>query len=359
MSDWSWLKVSLSSSRGGLNLHSALLHAPAAFLASWSRSLQLMESILGQPLGPFSHTSSTLASLAVAAARPEWSSLDAIDVPLHQRPLSHAIDEASHHHLLSTAPDTRCRALALSSGLPHASDWLNVVPSASLGLHLHDRKFRCCLRYWRGVPLHSSAYSCPECRGMADRFRDHQVGCGGNGDRIARHNAIRDVLFSAAQYAALAPTKEAPSLVPSSCSCPADILLPHWSRGCPAALDVSVISPLQQPTLAGAASSPGHALRVGVRRKISSNLPACRSAGVDFLPIFVETLGGGCPDAIATICSIGQALGQRLNSTDPADSTKHLFGRLAVALWRGNAALWMHRQPTLPFSGWFSLICLL
>ena len=185
MSDLSWLKASLPSSRGGLNLRSASLLAPAAFLASWSRSLQLMESILGQPLGPFSHTSSTLASLAVAAARPEWSSLDAIDVPLHQRPLSHAIDEARHHHLLSTAPDTCCRALALSFGLPHAGDWLNVVPSASLGLHLHDRKFHCGLRYWLGVPLHSSTYSCPECCGMADRFGDHQVGCGGNGDRIA------------------------------------------------------------------------------------------------------------------------------------------------------------------------------
>ena len=157
-----------------------------------------------------------------------------------------------------------------------------MVPSASLGLHLHDREFRCCLRYWLGVPLHSSTYSCLECRGMADRFGDHQVACGGNGDRIARHNAIRDVLFSAAQYAALAPTKEAPSLVPSSCSRPADILLPHWSRGCPAALDVIVISPLQHLTLAGAASSPGRALRVGVSRKMSSNLPACRSAGVDF-----------------------------------------------------------------------------
>ena len=206
--------------------------------------------------------------------------------------------------------------------------------------------------YWRNLTEMwiKNIFAC--IGGMADRFGDHQVGCGGNGDRIARHNVIRDVLFSAAQYAALAPTKEAPSLVPSSCSRPADILLPQWSRGCPAALDVSVIPPLQHLTLVGAASSPGHSLRVGVRRKMSSNLPVCRSAGVNFLPIVVETLGGGwwCPDTITTICFIGQALGQRLNSTDPADSTKHLFGRLAVALWRGNAALWMHRQPTLsPF----------
>ena len=147
--------------------------------------------------------------------------------------------------------------------------------------------------------------------------------------------------------------------MPSSLSRPADILLPHWSHSRPAALDVSVISPLQHLTLTGAVSSPGYALRIHVWRKMSSNLPACRSAGVDFLPIVVETLGGWCSDAITTICLIGQALGQRLNSTDPAHSTKHFYGRLGVALWRGNAALWMHRQPTLPFSGWCTLICLL
>ena len=136
------------------------------------------------------------------------------------------------------------------------------------------------------------------------------MGCAGNGDRIARHNAIRDVLFNAAQSAALAPTKEAPNLVPGSSARPADILLPYWCRGRPAALDVSVISPLQRLTLADAASTQGHALSVGVHRKLTSNLPACRAAGVDFSPIVVETLGGWCPDAVATIRSIGRALGQ-------------------------------------------------
>ena len=33
---------------------------------------------------------------------------------------------------------------------PHAGNWLNVVPSPSLGLHLHDQEFRSCLRYWLG-----------------------------------------------------------------------------------------------------------------------------------------------------------------------------------------------------------------
>ena len=217
-------------------------------------------------------------------------------MPLKQHSLSVIIDETLHQHLLSTAPSTRTRALALSSALPHAGDWLNGVPSATLGLHLQDQEFRCCLRYWLRVPLHSSSYSCSECHNTADPFGDHQVGCRGNGDRITRHNAIRDIVFSAAQSAALAPSKETPNLIPDSSSRPADVFLPTWCRGRPAALDVQVISPLQQQTLGEAASTPGHALQVGVRRKLTSHLSACRSIGVEFIPFVMETLGGLAED---------------------------------------------------------------
>jgi len=47
--------------------------------------------------------------------------------------------------------------------------------------------------------------------------------CGGNGDRISRHNAVRDVLFTAAQSAALALTREATGVVANSQSRPADM----------------------------------------------------------------------------------------------------------------------------------------
>ena len=99
------------------------------------------------------------------------------------------------------APTIRARALALSSGLPHAGagDWLNVVPSPTLGLRLQDRVFRCSLQYRLGILLHNSPYPCPKCHRTANIFGDHQVGCGGNGDRIARHNSIRDMVFSAAR----------------------------------------------------------------------------------------------------------------------------------------------------------------
>ena len=39
------------------------------------------------------------------------------------------------------------------------------------------------------------------------------MGCGGNGNRVARHDALRNVMFTAAQSAALGPRKETPTLI--------------------------------------------------------------------------------------------------------------------------------------------------
>ena len=84
------------------------------------------------------------------------------------------------------------------------------------------------------------------------------------------HNAVRDVIV-----------KEMPSLISDdSLSRPADVFLPTRSCGRPAALDVHVLSPLQQQTLGEAASTSGHVLQVGTQRKLSSHLSTCRLAGL-------------------------------------------------------------------------------
>ena len=72
LSEWSWLKASLPSSCGGVNLRSASLHAPTAFLASSSCSQSLVREMLGCEPGPSPHTSSTVAALSSAASRPDW-----------------------------------------------------------------------------------------------------------------------------------------------------------------------------------------------------------------------------------------------------------------------------------------------
>ena len=346
VSEWSWQKASLPCSMGGLGLRRASLHAPAAYTGSLHQCLCLMSGILRHSPLHQQSLSICLPFLSASAGRSEWTSLQSIDVPLHQRSLSKSIDLASYDALVDMAPDTCSKALALSSSIPHACDWLQVVPSHSLDLHFQDREFHVCLLYWLGLPIFSHQSNCSICHTTTDRFGDHQVGCSGNGDRIFCHNSIRDAIFSAAQSAALAPRKEFPSLIPDRQCRPADIFLPHWDRGLPAALDVSVISTLQQRTLIGAAESQGHALSVCVERKMATHAAPCSAVGVSFISLAFESLGGVSELAIRTIRRIGQYLGQRLG-VSPSMSTRQLFQRCSVCLWRGNATLWLHRFPSI------------
>ncbi len=72
--------------------------------------------------------------------------------------------------------------------------------------------------------------------------------------------------------------------------------------------------------------------------------------GVTFIPMVAETLGCLSEDSINTIRvpvpSELLSAGQRVNS--PSSCSKQLFHRLAIALWRGNACLWLHREHALP-----------
>ena len=145
---------------------------------------------------------------------------------------------------------------------------------------------------WLGLPLFAVYSVYPQCLRPADNFRDHQVGCGGNGDQVAWHDVLRNAIFTAAQSAALGPRKEAPALIVGTHSRPADVFPTTWSKGRPAALDVTVTSPLQALTIQEAFTIAVHALEVATSWKLATHLSPCRAAGLDFISLAVETLGG-------------------------------------------------------------------
>ena len=93
-------------------------------------------------------------------------------------------------------------------------------------------------------------------------------------------------------------------------------------------------------------------LQVGVQRKLTTHLAECRFAGVDFVPIVVEALGGLAEDSVNVIRVFGEAIALRVGPQDSATCTKQLFHRVvAMALWR-DATLWLHRQPSPPPPLW-------
>ena len=88
--------------------------------------------------------------------------------------------------------------------------------------------------------------------------------------------------------------------------------------------------------LGEAAFSPSHtrpAVQDGVQRKLTSHLAGCQSVGVEFIPIVVKTLGVLAEDTIHVIRLFGEAIAQRVGPQDSATCTKHLFHRVATALW--------------------------
>ena len=93
-----------------------------------------------------------------------------------------------------------------SLGLPYTGSWLSVVPSPALGLHLRAAELIPVLKYRLGIPVYTTDGPCPACSLPSDRMGDHSLGCAKTGDRIARHNILRDVIFETAASADLGPT---------------------------------------------------------------------------------------------------------------------------------------------------------
>ena len=105
-----------------------------------------------------------------------------------------------------------------------------------------------------------------------------------------------------------------------------------------------MISTLQQRTLQGAAETKGYALSICEERKMAAHAISCRAVGVSFIPLAIESLGGWSELGAKTINHIGCLLSQRLGICTSTTS-RHLFQRCSVSLWRGNAALWLNRFP--------------
>ena len=131
------------------------------------------------------------------------------------------------------------------------------------------------------------------------------------------------------QTAALAPRKEVPPLFPGSQIRPADVFLPCWKGGRPAALDITVISTMQQLTIQSAAEIQGHALLVAEELKFAAHGAECQADGISFIPLAIETLGDLSDTTADTISNIGRLIGQRFGIS-PTASSRQLFQRLAT-----------------------------
>ena len=116
--------------------------------------------------------------------------MELVGVP--QRQLGVKVDKEQERKRLEgvDAGDYEEMARLKSLTLHPAGDWLNVVPSTALELHLRPQEFVMVARYRLRLPLYSQEGPCPSCRRFSDAHGNHAMCCRSGGERISCHNHL-------------------------------------------------------------------------------------------------------------------------------------------------------------------------
>ena len=86
--------------------------------------------------------------------------------------------------------------------------WLTTTP-ASPDTHIPSHLFRTALRRRLRMPIWDGDTACGLCGEVLDRWGDHAICCSGGGDRVLRHNAVRNVVCSGvSEFSSVAPELE-------------------------------------------------------------------------------------------------------------------------------------------------------
>ena len=181
---------------------------------------------------------------------------------------------------------------------------------------------------------------------------------GGAVDR--RHNAVREGTYRFAKASALNPQREKRALLPprpdmeqikekanASGRRPADIWMPRWGDGGPAALDFAVTSGLRADELHHSATDHSHCIAEyeSFKRSYLSTEQQCQEQGLQFIPMVLEAHGGSwgsaAKDVLKTIAreyanqtgvTLSQAvsdLTQRISTTLERENARAILRRLA------------------------------
>lgn len=275
------------------------------------------------------------------------SSVDLL--PSTQAQLSCLIDKATFS-LLFTNSDDSGRARLLSLSAPHSLAWLSALPSSQLGLKLSQEEFMTSLGLVLGLKLFPHEFNCPaeSCKQRMDVYGNHALLCACSGDRIKRHNALRNCLREKLCSAALCPVLEPKHILRDSGQKPADILVPDYSLGRDACLDVAITHPVQDKYVSKAAQTQSFSANDYARNvKTPKYSKVVASDSLLFIPLIFETFGAVNVGAADFLEEVTRRNLFRLGNHNIQCSffPNHLYQSLGLCLQRHNARMVLSRRP--------------
>ena len=210
------------------------------------------------------------------------------------------------------------------------------------------------------IAVFEQDFPCPLCAGMMDTWGDHALVCACGGDRTMRHNTLRDLVLRLAKSAGHHAVAEKPGLLPPRLNIggawenglagsatrrvlaqdrrPADVWLPTWMGGLPAAIDLAVTSGLQSALLELTATDGTAATDRYAERKITylNTAEQCKESALQSMPFVVEADGSLGREARTIVAKLARDTAKRTGEA-PSIRTEWATQALSVALQRANA----------------------
>ena len=98
---------------------------------------------------------------------------------------------------------------------------------------------------------------------------------------------------------------------------PADVLVPDWMLGKPAAFDITITSPLNPSTFTEGSVTAGSAALAAEQRKHNANDEKCSELGWKCFPLAVESYGCWDTEARQHLARLASRLATRYNRLPP------------------------------------------
>ena len=345
LSDMQWQNACLPNRYGGLGLRAAAISHVPAYIASRVETMPIVELLTRHQfnLRDDAFFQSNFEMLKIPF--PQITVEELFDDPVRlQFRLTKKVTDVFYASFFPSL-DIAARANVLSYSLPHACSYLSAPPMPNLGLELSSQEFVVALCRQLRVPIFSSVSLCSACNSaLLDTFGDHSLVCASSGDRILRHNAIRDLVYETCKAANLSPKLEPSGLLQDSQQRPGDIVLPIWSCGQKLAVDVTIVSPFQTSLLPNASEQSGFAARRAEERKISASESICQESGLGFQPVAFETSSGISPSSSSFLKTLLSRCAD-VSFVPRALVIRQFFQKSSVIIQRLNSNMIISRSP--------------
>ena len=236
------------------------------------------------------------------------------------------------------------------------------MPAKGLRTDVDPLLFRTMIQRWIRVPIFESEFHCPHCDEIIDKYGDHCLTCACGGDRTKRHNLLRYEVYFFCHSSGLNPELERPGLLQprplvginyedgtsrasENFRRPADVYLPRWRRGAPAALDFAVTSGLRSDIVNRSALDVSASTKAyeDFKRSHLNTAQACQEEGISFIPMICEADGGGWGPAAHKVWS--ELAKNKALASGEQDSTivSRLLQSLGLILHKENARAILRR----------------